>query len=357
MKFLSIVTTSAFLVQFSSAFTVVDSKTSYFSSKGNIIQVSLRNQHLLYVASLHNVKTSTDAFHNKPSSIDNEISAQSHDPALDNNESFISEMQSILDDGHGHINKELATSIFLWENEHLGQGDSNPFPAAKLNYSTRDGLRLVDSIAREMERVDEKIEEGGRYNDLVQEGVISLMKSMFRWDHEGDFETYASKEIRKSMRRFLSESSDGVGVLKMNLDIMRKSVEEFDQQRQKKQRHEVIQISEPEPYGDIVKPLSQALLDENPTPEEIALSDMIRHDIDDFLDRTLDRVELKVIRARFGLEEVGTSLDEVAFELEKDISEIGKIEDAALQKLRISFSNDYIGAYLDDDQHSVEVTL
>ena len=110
----------------------------------------------------------------------------------------------------------------------------------------------------------------------------------------------------------------------------------------------------------MVKPLSEALEDENPTPEEIALSDMIRHDISEFLERQLTYKELKVVRFRFGLEggllanEMSTT--EIAEAMELDVETILTLEEEALKKLRTSFEDDYIGAYLDDD-HTTEVSL
>jgi RNA polymerase sigma factor (sigma-70 family) len=320
----------------------------------------------LFVASLPRSQkaqeTISSAFENiPPSSIDNELSAQNPDPISAKTE-FMSEIQSILDDGQGHINKELAACIWTWENDNLNPQHNNPFPASKLKYSTRDGLRLVDSIAREM---GEETTDGTRYNDLVQEGVVALMKSMAIWnyDDEGDFESFAIKEIQKSMKRVLRETSDGVGVLKMNIDMLKKSVSDLEKKPDSVKKPQALDEAEkvelPEPCDQIVKPLREALLDENPTPDEIALSDMIRNDISHFLERTLSETELQIVRMRFGLhDEVGTSLGVVSKNLQMDPREVEEIEGKALDKLRTSFSNDYIGAYLDDDDHlETEVSL
>ena len=70
---------------------------------------------------------------------------------------------SILDDGRGHINGELATAIYEWElsSGFLAAGDGEYGGG----FSTRDGLRLVEGLAGEFHGG----EPGGKgYNDLVQ---------------------------------------------------------------------------------------------------------------------------------------------------------------------------------------------
>eukprot|EP01083_Nonionella_stella_P199492 731466_1 len=110
-------------------------------------------------------------------------------------------------------------------------------------------------------------------------------------------------------------------------------------------------------HDRIVQPMREAINDENATPVELALSDMIRHDIGEFLERQLSETELKIIRLRFGLEEnVQRETVEIARALGLEISVALEMEREALRKLRISFEDDYIGAYLDDD-HEAEVSL
>lgn len=331
----------------------------------------------------------------KPNNIDNELSAQNPDPRYYNTQSpsssayyqsssIMSEMHSILDDGHGHINKELATSIWTWENKNLQHHDdtsddnnkhADPFPlASRLKYSTRDGLRLIDAIARKMEQKQPQTQtDTKRYNDLVQEGVITLMKCMVIWDssthnEDDNFELFASKEIHKAMKRFFLETSDGVGVLKMNIDLLKKGVEELERTKEESSTTSTTknrssssssnQVLASEPCDQIVKPLREAVLDENPTPDEIALSEMIRHDIGDFLERTLNKEELNVVEMRFGLgqREGLLGLEDIALHLAMSVSDVEEMEQVALQKLRTAFSNDYLSAYLDCD-NTEEVSL
>ena len=326
------------------------------------------------------------------------LSSSAQSPSLSSSSSIMHEMHSILDDGHGHINSDLATSIWTWENENLQPDIHNdPFPlASKLQYSTRDGLRIIESVANDI--ISRMMEESSsssssfstgykeeRYNDLVQEGVVALMKAMIVFGSGGEtgqdtrkegtvldpnqeFEAFATMEIQKAMQHYMKQTNNGISIL---LDLLRKRVDELEQkaatatttsstknavQINKKKRKQRIIILEAEPCDQIVQPLREAVLDENPTPDEIALSDMIRNDIGDFLERTLNEEELIVIRMRFGLEVVDTSLKAISVNLGKSVNDVQELEYEALKKLRTSFSNDYIGAYLDDD-NTEEVSL
>lgn len=137
---------------------------------------------------------------------------------------------------------------------------------------------------------------------------------------------------------------------KANIDLMKT--------RTQSKKKESEDSDSPRPL-QLVQPLSEALDDANPTPIEIALSDMIRHDIDDFLVRQLSETELNVIRLRFGLEEnISTELstEEIAGTLGVSFDTVLDLEKQALEKLRTSFEDDYVGAYLDDD-HAEEVSV
>lgn len=325
-----------------------------------------RKSTVLRIASLDpQAKARSQAQHSR---IDDELSSLCT-PTLTN--THIAEIHSILDDGAGHINSDLARSIWQWENSHFPSNDDEPFPAKRLKYSTRDGLRLVDSIARSMDD-----DTGRRHADLVQEGVVALMRSAVLWDTQNSkaqqsqsseedlkaaFEAFARKDMETAMKRALTETRDNVGEerIEINLDLFKKKGLE-QAMRMSKGVDTEEEDQEPQPHNKIVQPLREALEDANPTPVEIALSDMIKHDIGDFLERQLSELELKVIRMRFGLdkENIGSSLssDEIAAKLDMEFFKVIEVEENALQKLREKFEDDYIGAYLDDD-HAVEVSL
>lgn len=316
-----------------------NSSTAFTVSKRGVVQ---RVTPSLHIATI-------DRKHVQPN-IDDELSLVGF-----NSEAEIAELHSILDDGNGHINSELATSIWSWENEHFNAKNNEPFPAKRLKYSTRDGIRLIDSIAQTFDQSD-------RYADLAQEGVVALMKSTVLWDqrhqpeskyetYEDTFEEFATRKIKHAMQKALEESSDNVNQrAKANIDLMKT--------RTQSKKKESEDSDSPRPL-QLVQPLSEALDDANPTPIEIALSDMIRHDIDDFLVRQLSETELNVIRLRFGLEEnISTELstEEIAGTLGVSFDTVLDLEKQALEKLRTSFEDDYVGAYLDDD-HAEEVSV
>lgn len=147
-------------------------------------------------------------------------------------------MTSIIDDGEGHINADLARSIWEWENEHMkeegGEGDKSKkgddggedFPAARLKFSTRSGLRIVDEVAREMlaltsESASESakasasdVESGAggasaSYSDLCQEGTIALMRAIAKYDPSmpDPFEVYARHKIYRAMSRAVADTA------------------------------------------------------------------------------------------------------------------------------------------------------
>jgi len=290
-----------------------------------------------------------------PSKIDHELSSLSAPQRT-----HIAELHSILDDGAGHINSDLARSIWQWENTHFHSSKEDPYPAKRLQYSTRDGLRLVDDIAR-------KMDDGRRHADLVQEGVVALMRCTVLWDEqnsapeqdakaEASFESFARMNIEKAMKRVLTESREFVGDrVEINLDLLKKRGVE----QAKRMENEGAFLVAEELSNQIVQPLREALQDANPTPVEIALADMIRHDIGEFLERQLTDQELKIVKLRFGLgQNIGSSLstEQIGGMLELDVFSVLELEQDALKKLRVSFEDDYIGAYLDDD-YTAEVSL
>jgi len=277
---------------------------------------------------------------------------------------IMEEMHTILSDGHGHLNSDLARSIWDWENSQriISQSSNDGknydgiksttatmrdklFPAAQLKFSTRRGLRIVDSIAQE-------VDHGDRYPDLIQDGVVALMGAMVEFDpSDGEvrFEAYARVEIKNAMEKALVEGGEA------------KCRDALSKSNVPRRREQTIgQMDAIDPHDQIVAPFRNFVADDNPTPADIALTDMIQHDISEFLDRILDEKELKVVRMKFDLDSDvsagGMNLMDIANYLGIDFGEVKETESRALEKLRTSFSNDYIGAYLDDD-HAEEVSL
>jgi DNA-directed RNA polymerase sigma subunit (sigma70/sigma32) len=352
----------------SNAFTVNNSRSSSTSSTQHQ-PISLSDT-FLKVASLDPQAKPSNT---RSSSIDDELSSLAF--AINTKDEGI---HSILDDGEGHINSDLARSIWQWENTQLTSTSSQTgsvndlYPAKRLKYSTRDGLRLVEDIAQVLNDNGRGTKE--RFADLVQEGVVALMKCTVLWDEQQNqqdsseaeilaFETFARGHIETAMKQAKNKLRDDVSSdlrIKLNLEMqeMQKKREQVDQTKAVNSKGMSNQSASTRTTHDrIVQPMREAINDENATPVELALSDMIRHDIGEFLERQLSETELKIIRLRFGLEEnVQRETVEIARALGLEISVALEMEREALRKLRISFEDDYIGAYLDDD-HETEVSL
>ena len=93
------------------------------------------------------------------------------------------------------------------------------------------------------------------------------------------------------------------------------------------------------------------ILKENQTtsPDDLALTDMILYNVDDFLGNTLDDIESQIIQMRFGLDD-GTpkTQKEISYDLSLTVSKVRKLQKLALSKLRAKFTERYI---IDDTGH------
>ncbi|KAL7511261.1 hypothetical protein ACHAXN_008158 [Cyclotella atomus] len=121
--------------------------------------------------------------------------------------------QSILNDANGHLNSNLASAIFEWEKVHAQEST-----LANQDFSTRDGLRLVDLLAREIlssiSSDDVSSREPVSYSDLVQEGMMALLRAMSSYTRyqshtskDEGFESYAKKSVQSALLNFLAHSS------------------------------------------------------------------------------------------------------------------------------------------------------
>ena len=131
----------------------------------------------------------------------------------------IPSLESILDDGNGHINSELASAIYEWETAHTQTASGT----IKEQFSTRDGLRLVDEQVRVVLNsimLDDDDDEDNKatlsYNDLVQEGIIALLRAMSTFPNykksntaaaTTTFKQYAKETIHSSFLQFVATSS------------------------------------------------------------------------------------------------------------------------------------------------------
>jgi len=363
---------------------------------------------------------------------------------------------NILEDGHGHINPDLAANLWNWEQQHR---ESANMP--KLSFSTRQGLRLVDEIVTEIATSPrgQKLIKGSDdiKTDLVQEGVVALMDALneFRQsaqaartddsDPNRSFEDYARPMLENHLWSTLDRTSRPVQLPKAESTVWRHiqlirpklqselggrapTVEElaarlemppetlellFSARRNSLSVESTVEIQTPDSLDDqpphfadqdqwdaqeghlldtgdgiskqevlveeyqdemyqyegedemwihqtqVAAPLRELIPDGGPSPDDLALSDMIRHDVGEFLTKTLTPEEVQVVRLCFGLdggkqvvwEEIAYSLDDTATDVEELMTpnEVKKLLKGALEKLRTTYRNNYVEIYLEDN--------
>jgi RNA polymerase sigma factor (sigma-70 family) len=293
------------------------------------------------------------------------------------------EEETFLEDADGHINPELAGRIWNWEHAQREGRNVPKFP-----YGTRQGLRLVNTIVRELTGRDNNSDES---DDLIQEGVIALMKVMKDFDTTnappGTFEAHATAYIRqqlvlaldsskpstKNRKKILSvestveiadhlethysnqdewEAREGL-VLDNGHRVKREeSVQEFIDESMQYEGEDQMWLHQKQ----VVAPLRDSIPDDihgsDPSPDDLALTDMIRYDVDEFLGTTLNEMESMVIQMRFGLDSdigIPQTQKEVAVALGLSVKRVRKLQQEALEKLRQAYSDRYVE--IADDDH------
>jgi RNA polymerase sigma factor (sigma-70 family) len=104
----------------------------------------------------------------------------------------------IFQDSSGTINRQLAESLWDWEQEHRKRKQLPP-----LKSSVRAGLRWVHEAveqALQQNHPRRHHHQQQEYSDLVQEGLGALMEAMSQFDekkHTAGWETYARTHIQR----------------------------------------------------------------------------------------------------------------------------------------------------------------
>ena len=240
------------------------------------------------------------------------------------------------------------------------------------------------------------------HDDLTQEGVIGLMQALKTFEQHArpneSFETFAKAQIQIALEAFTLERAKGMGTPtgtgKRHPLSMESTVEIADPLETENyyynqeewevreglvldngksvDREELVQDfldeslqyegedqmwihsqsvaaplrdSIPDSTDDIEDSIMDEILKENQTttPDDVALTDMILYNVDDFLGNTLDEIESQIILMRFGLDD-GTpkTQKEISYDMGLTVSKVRKLQKAALGKLRAKFTERYV---------------
>ncbi|KAL3938170.1 MAG: hypothetical protein SGBAC_006857 [Bacillariaceae sp.] len=288
----------------------------------------------------------------------------------------------LLEDRKGHINPELAQRIYKWEQD---QRLNKNLP--HLEHSTRDGLRWVLNLVNKLDRPNPNGPNCNdkQHEDLVQEGVIALMQAMTNFEAQArpqqSFESFAKGSILRALEDYSwgvkTASTGGPQTSKPALSV-ENTVEIADPLETHYSSQEEWEIREPEQdfvdssvqyegedqmwvhQQQVAAPLRDIIPDGDEedaffdggesSPDDLALADLIRYDVDEFLATTLEEIESQVIQMRFGLDSaMPKSQQEIAYELGLTSSKVRKLQKQALDKLREAYSTRYISQ--DEDDH------
>jgi len=256
--------------------------------------------------------------------------------------------EAMLEDSKGHINPELAQRIWKWEKQQRLNLDLPDFE----NYSTRAGLRWVKEMIIKTMRsstmtttttatVSPNTQRRSLYDDLIQEGVIGLMTALKTFEQKShpneSFESFAKAQIGFALETFTLERAKGMGTLTKRHPLSIENTVEINE------HEELVDdfLDENLQYEDNIM--------DGMSPDDLALTDMILYNVDDFLGNTLDETESQIIQMRYGLDDgVPKTQREISFDLDLTVSKIRKLQKLALNKLRANFTARYVS---DDTGH------
>ena len=266
--------------------------------------------------------------------------------------------QSFLLDGHS-VNSELATSIWNWDRTH--RKSTNHIP-----YSTRDGLRWVDALVKELHDSSND-ETTDKYSDLIQEGMVALMHAMTSYDAQGSSETfqdYAKRHISTALWRLVKDSRRSLTTMSMEstIEVYNPLIDEralFMDQDEMDYQDDAF-LGDVDDEGEdlmwirqeqITGPLRDMIPDTSSDFDDGTTQQNVRQDVTGFLTKCLSHQESQIIRMRFGLDNGRMSLAEVGTIFGMSPSRIKQIEDAAMEKLfSASYSSQQtVERYLEDD--------
>ncbi len=230
------------------------------------------------------------------------------------------------------------------------------------NQLITSNLRLVTSIAKKY------LNHGLELEDLIQEGIIGLMKAISKYDYRlgNKFSTYATWWIRQSITRAIADQSRVIRVpvhLMEAINLIFKTEKDLTQQYGRTptidevahaigrendgfsskrisdiKKIAVDSISIDRPIGkDEDSQFVDFIKETNiPTPDDYTNHEFMLTHIEELFNTTLTPLECDIVKRRYGLKPFPSpiSLKKIAEELNMPCDEVRQIEAKAIRKLK-----------------------
>jgi len=292
----------------------------------------------------------------------------SDEPIILNSKDLIKDIK--IDDPVRMYLKEIGKINLLNSEEELSLARrvENNEQEAK-NMLAESNLRLVVSIAKRY------VGRGMGFLDLIQEGNMGLMRAVEKFDASKGykFSTYATWWIRQAITRAIADQARTIRIpvhmvetinklvrleKQLTMELGRKPSEEEVSKKMQLPVSKIMEIKkisqdpvsletpigeeEDSHLGDFIPDVNSL------SPEEYAINEMLKEEIDDVL-LTLTEREEQVIKLRFGLEDgKPRTLEEVGKMFSVTRERIRQIEAKALRKLRHPSRSRKLKDFLDE---------